>query len=83
MPSEPKGNRRASEKISPVAADALRRLRQASERLDRLVSQQDRARREVHAALLEAYEAGVDAGTLAKVSGYSRQRVAQILSERR
>ncbi len=83
MASTRKGNRRAGAKIMRMAADALRRLREASDRLARHTTQAEQARHELHEALLEAADAGVDNGTLAKVSGYSRQRVAQILSQRR
>ena len=74
------GKRSAGEKIMRMAADALRRLREAAERLERHTAQSEQARKDVHAALLEAHEAGVDPGTLAKVSGYSRQRVAQLIA---
>jgi hypothetical protein len=59
-----------------AVAEAAETTRQDEETLER-------SRAELRAAFLAAHEAGASAALLARTSGYSRQRISQILGERR
>lgn len=68
--------------LSPVAADAMNRLARAAERVERLRPQLDQATAELHEAIGQARAEGVDTATIVRLSGLSRQRIAQILKRR-
>jgi DNA-binding FadR family transcriptional regulator len=62
-----------------VAADALNRMQRAADQVSRLEPRLEKARRELHDAIVEAHRNGVDNQLIVKVSGLSRQRVSTIV----
>jgi DNA-binding transcriptional regulator LsrR (DeoR family) len=52
-------------------------------RVERAARDTDRARELLHGAIVTAYEAGETMQDIATAAGLSRQRVSQILAERR
>jgi len=63
-----------------VAGDALNRVAAAADKVARLEPRLEEARRELHAAIIDARKDGATVVVIAKVAGLSRQRVQQILA---
>ena len=68
-----------SVEAAPIAADALNRIALAADQLARLEPRLAEARRELHAAIVEAHSHGVSAAAIARVAGVSRQAVYKII----
>jgi DNA-directed RNA polymerase specialized sigma24 family protein len=62
-----------------VANAPLERVVKTAEQIARLEPRLSDARRELHAAILEAHAEGHSTSVIAKVAGLSRQRVDQII----
>jgi hypothetical protein len=66
-----------------VAERPLTRVKRLARELERQQAQADRTREQLHEAIIEAHEAGEDLDLLVYSSGYTRQRVWQIVKAAR
>jgi len=62
-----------------MSAETMNRIAAAAEKVERLEPRLDAARAELHAAIRDAHAEGASMAAIARVAGFSRERIRQLV----